>query len=292
MKILVTGSTGVIGRQVVEDLLKKGHQVTGVIRSNGGGYPKAINFRPAFGNLLDANFVTEIVDGQDAIIHLAHDIGDGAEWSKNKDKTSPHQDSILMARNLLYAASDDTRFVFASSVSVYGKQPYGKYITEDAELAGKTAYAHAKIAIEDMIQQLHPNHVIFRLTRVAAPWGKNSISNVVRAVKDGTPFTLYNNGNTVIDTIHVLDVSDAMHRAATGTGLGVYNLANSDPRSMERILHDARLYLRKKVDQIRFVPENPTNDPIWAVHDESKFFETFGIPTRLTRNNIYSLCDN
>jgi nucleoside-diphosphate-sugar epimerase len=70
LAIAVTGATGFAGRHVVDELLKRGHRVTALVRRPGhAGLPAEI--RLVGGDLSDAGALAGLVAGADAVIHLA-----------------------------------------------------------------------------------------------------------------------------------------------------------------------------------------------------------------------------
>lgn len=289
MKVLVTGCTGVTGIQVVEDLLNKGHTVTGVIRDKNASIPKTPHFKAIYGDLLNPLIVGMALKDQDAIIHLAHDVGHGNEWTKNKYNTEQHKASIEIINNILSVIEPYTRLIFTSSVSVYGGHIEDCMLTENSDLKSSSTYAEAKILIETSIRQFHRNHVIFRPTRIAAPWGKNVLSNLAKAVKYGQEFTIMNSGKTTLDTIHVRDASNALIQAAEGTGNGTYNLSNADGMSLMEMFQ----YMKSLTDNhgklITVLPDNPSNEPVYAVHDNTKLLRDFNIHPQSTMENLFSL---
>lgn len=74
MRVFVTGGTGWVGREVVDDLLDSGHQVLGLARSENSA--KALTAKGAEvlrGTLDDLDRLTEAAGNSDAVIHLAFD---------------------------------------------------------------------------------------------------------------------------------------------------------------------------------------------------------------------------
>ena len=66
MKVLVTGSAGVIGRPVCQELLRQGHDVRGLDRR-----PSPDLVDAAVADIADAEAVRAAVAGMDAVVHLA-----------------------------------------------------------------------------------------------------------------------------------------------------------------------------------------------------------------------------
>lgn len=68
-KILVIGARGRAGSAAVEEAVGRGHEVTGVARTAGGGSGTVI------GDVTDAGRVAELTAGQDAVIAAVYDGG-------------------------------------------------------------------------------------------------------------------------------------------------------------------------------------------------------------------------
>ena len=79
MNILLTGITGFLGSHLAEELLTRGHQITGIVRKES----KLDNITPILGQLklsLSSEIET-ITSSFDAIIHVATDYGRDKSFS-------------------------------------------------------------------------------------------------------------------------------------------------------------------------------------------------------------------
>ncbi|MFE7743379.1 NAD(P)-dependent oxidoreductase [Nocardia sp. NPDC057455] len=68
MKIAVFGATGTVGRLVVEQALREGHEVTAFTRSAASVTQRRDRLRVIEGDVLDTNSVQRAVQGQDAVL--------------------------------------------------------------------------------------------------------------------------------------------------------------------------------------------------------------------------------
>ncbi|KQS78998.1 NAD-dependent dehydratase [Rhizobium sp. Leaf384] len=86
MRILVTGATGFIGSAVVSELLKSGHQVTGMTRSDTGArFLEAVGADVHHGTLEDLDSIRRGAERAEAIIHTAFD-HDFSRYAENCEK--------------------------------------------------------------------------------------------------------------------------------------------------------------------------------------------------------------
>ena len=116
MKILVSGSTGLVGSALVPFLLTGGHQVARLVRSQptaGGEVP----WDPAAGRLEATN-----LEGLDAVVHLAGERITG-RWTaakKARIRSSRVQGTRLLAETLARLARPPKTLVCASAIGYYG----------------------------------------------------------------------------------------------------------------------------------------------------------------------------
>ena len=120
MKVAVTGASGFIGGYVVAALCEAGHAPRCLVRASSNTSRIAhLPFERVVGDVLDADAVTALVRGCDAVIHLALSAG----WDQMR--TAAQLQALLRTsergtRNVLEAAkaAGNKRVVFISSVAV------------------------------------------------------------------------------------------------------------------------------------------------------------------------------
>ncbi len=118
MRVVVTGSSGLIGRELVTALVAEGHDVTKLVRRT-PEIGEAV-WDPVAGTI-DAG----ALDGADAIVHLAGaGIGD-RRWSPARRAvliSSRVSSTELIARTVAGLARPPAMFVSASAIGVYGNR--------------------------------------------------------------------------------------------------------------------------------------------------------------------------
>jgi uncharacterized protein (TIGR01777 family) len=116
MKVLVTGSSGLIGRELVAELTRQDHQVTRLVRRPPQAGEAA--WDPGAGTI-----EAEKLEGHDAVVHLAGvGIGDH-RWSDDHKRAvldSRVQGTGLLARTLAGLASPPRVLASGSAVGFYG----------------------------------------------------------------------------------------------------------------------------------------------------------------------------
>ena len=120
MRIAVTGSTGLIGRAVVERLEASGHQAVRVVRPTASGGPPgdAIGWDPA-----QDTIDQQALEGLDAVVHLAGEPIAARRWSpaqKQRIAASRVRGTALLAGALARLEEPPGVLVSASAIGYYG----------------------------------------------------------------------------------------------------------------------------------------------------------------------------
>ncbi len=117
----VTGATGFVGLNVVEELLAQGWRVIALHRADSElKYLRRMDAERAIGDITDADSVRRAMpQGVDAVFHVA---GDTNLWSRRN--AAQDRINIEGTRNVVDAALERRarRFVHTSSISAYGLQ--------------------------------------------------------------------------------------------------------------------------------------------------------------------------
>ncbi|MGH9185748.1 MAG: NAD-dependent epimerase/dehydratase family protein, partial [Acidimicrobiales bacterium] len=117
MRVLVTGASGVFGREIMRRLVARGHAVVGLSRRRPAGLLDRAEFVAA--DIRDADAVARAADGCDAVAHCAWVVGalhdDDQERRINVGGTENAIEALRRAGG--------RRIVFASSATAYGPQP-------------------------------------------------------------------------------------------------------------------------------------------------------------------------
>jgi nucleoside-diphosphate-sugar epimerase len=145
MRILVTGSSGLLGSNIAK-LLAERHEVVGLDLCAG-------DFTSRVGSVVDRDLVTEAMHGADAVVHSA------SLHARHMHESTPQQfveTNINGTMNLLDAAVRNRvrRFVYTSTTSVYGhamiSDDHAVWVTEDLVPKPRDIYDITKLAAEQL----------------------------------------------------------------------------------------------------------------------------------------------
>ena len=124
MKIIVTGSTGLVGRAYVRSLLAEGHNVTRLVRGDAQTFrapgTTAVRWDPEAGTIDGA-----ALEGHDAAVHLAGESVSEGSWTEEKKRRildSRAKGTRLLAETLAALERKPNVLVSASAIGFYGSR--------------------------------------------------------------------------------------------------------------------------------------------------------------------------
>jgi UDP-glucuronate 4-epimerase len=240
VRYAVTGAAGFIGSHLSEKLLELGHEVVGLDCFT-DYYDTGLKEENA--RALDVRRVDLAEDeldfaAYDGVFHLA-----GQPGVRSFGDVFP----LYLRRNVdatrrvfEAAASVGVRVVFASSSSVYGEA--AAYPTpEDTEPRPISPYGITKLACEHLARAYERSFgldfVVLRYFNAFGPRQRPDMAftRIAFALAEGTPFTLYGDGEQSRSWTDVSDVVDATI-AAMDRGRGTYNVGGALEASMSEAI--------------------------------------------------------
>jgi dihydroflavonol-4-reductase len=120
VRILVTGATGFIGSRLCRALMGAGHQVRALYRTEARlGVLEGLGVELALGDILDPPSLDSGVEGMDAVIHCAGELGPRASRLKPDVVMASHTAGTRNVAQAALAHGVD-RFLYTSSVAALG----------------------------------------------------------------------------------------------------------------------------------------------------------------------------
>ncbi len=265
MKILMTGGSGTIGRELLPTLLVSGHNVVSLSRRDPGFSHLNLIWIECDLSILsiDSNglqysssetvldLLKENLKDLDCILHLA-----GLPSGEGSTLEDYIQSNVIPTQNLLKLAAFQKvkKFIFCSTASVYGNNPSMEPSVETDSLKGTTYYAISKIEAEKLISHSEiPYTIIFRISSV---YGKNSKSYINKLIKlySKSLFPYPLKKNIEKSFIYIEDLISFFQHALNYEGSGIYNIAHPQKVSLSILL---KLF-KKVLPKIIFVVPIPS----------------------------------
>lgn len=169
-KILITGAAGYIGSELIDHLLRDGHEVTAIDNLMYDAtsllrYTIHPNFNFIKGDVVNLEFLRELLPKADIIIPLAALVGFPlCEKDKRGAVEINHGVNAWIAKN----KTDAQKVIYPCTNSGYGVSVDGSVCTEESPLNPITLYGQTKVAAEAEYKNVE-NHVTFRLATVFGP---------------------------------------------------------------------------------------------------------------------------
>lgn len=273
MKALVTGAAGFIGSHLCERLLEVGWEVVGIDNFDDFYNPKIKrdniktclknqDFRLVEADIRDSVIMDGTVDDNiDVIVHLAARAGvrPSIEQPLLYADVNINGTMVLLEAAKKYKIS---RFVFASSSSVYGNNKKVPFSEEDNVDFPISPYAATKKACELLCHTYHHlegmSITCLRYFTVYGPRQRPdlAIHKFARLLEQGKAIPVYGDGSMMRDFTYIDDIIDGTTAAIERCkGFNIYNLGESQPITVNDLIAEIENALGKKAVQENLPPQ-------------------------------------
>lgn len=217
MKLLITGATGFLGRNLVSHLLSNPKMMPDIIVVGRSLYKLNNTFNDfvtkketdySFKNLI------KITKGVDVVIHLASQL-----MQKDTDalKLSQFSDNFNITENILLAAHHNQvgQFINCSSISVY---PLRSNLSEKEFLKPSNIYGVSKAGIESYLayfqNETDMNIVSLRLARLYGVGDRGGLmfTDFISKATKGCKIIIYGTGSATVDYLYIKDAVEVFER--------------------------------------------------------------------------------
>ena len=230
MTYLVTGTAGFIGNHVALALLERGEQVVGVDNLT-PYYDVSLkearlerlrafaHFTEARIDIADLSALSQIFDAHkpDVVIHLAAQAG--VRYSIDHPQKYAHSNLTGFLNILEVCRHNEIKhLLYASTSSAYGanaNHPYEETHSADHPVSLYAATKRANELMAHSYAHLYDLPVSgLRFFTVYGPWGRPDMAyfKFTKAIMEGTPIDIYNNGDMYRDFTYIDDIVDGIVR--------------------------------------------------------------------------------
>jgi nucleoside-diphosphate-sugar epimerase len=222
MKVLITGSQGLLGSECAVQLRNLGARVTGTDRTPGADL---------VGNLGDDGFCRTLPD-VDAVLHCAavQYLSPDLPWFRRAAYFT--RNNIDATRNLANRYNGkDTHFLYVGTSMVYrqdGRVP----LTPSSPLAAQGVYSASKIAALELVQKMSNPVAAVLPCIIAGPKRGGLFEPFTASVRRLGIAAIPGAGNHPIHVVHVEDAASLIVTVLVKRAQGIFNAASRDPLSI------------------------------------------------------------
>ncbi|MFW9924624.1 MAG: NAD-dependent epimerase/dehydratase family protein [Candidatus Thorarchaeota archaeon] len=238
MAILITGGTGYVGGNLLEELITNKSEwkidpkdIYVLVRENSNTEKiKKLGVNLVTGDLADPESLKKAVKGKSIIFHLGAVVLDQSP-PELLQKVNVEGTEVLLAA--FAEEKDKKKFVFVSTWGVYGYRVKPKPMKENQPFDPTTDYHKSKVEAEKIVQRYHTEYnipiTIARLPMILGPGDTLTTPRVVQAFFDNK-VKMIGKGKNLFSAVHVKDAARAiitMGLNSNGNG-GIYNVKSFD----------------------------------------------------------------
>lgn len=247
MKVLVTGATGFVGRNLLESGILMGREVTLLVRDPSrapSGYPVVV------GDIRDLTDCQEATKGKNLVIHLAGALGGTKSLRDPRGVIDLNFSGTL---NLLEGMrlNGVERMIYTSSIGVYGNNAFAKE-EEIEKLDPLTPYDASKLLCEEVIRAyarcfgMRP--IILRISYLYGKYqSKDSLlENLARKVREGEIVEI---GNDVArDFLNAAELPPLFERLLDFEGEDTFNIGSGRETLISEMARTIATVLGKEIE--------------------------------------------
>lgn len=270
MKILITGSSGFVGKSVLKTIAvhhpddqiallsskENTEYQTYVYRKDGGEYQWCIP------------------DDFDVLVHIGAWTPKSAAEAHAVDQAF---DNILFTKSLIQSLPGLKRIVFISTLDVYA--PTCEKISENSMVSPISLYGSSKLYCEEMVRAWSTqNSIECCILRLGHIYGvgeaayKKLIPMLIKQAINNDTINIFSAGNELRSFLNIDDCADVIWQAAQGEMSGVYNVVSGHAVSVKEI---AFLIKSLTKSQSEIVIQNRPIETRDCVFDNTRLKETF-----------------
>ncbi|MCR9183505.1 MAG: TIGR01777 family oxidoreductase [Flavobacteriaceae bacterium] len=254
MRVLITGATGLIGKELVKQCLKQQIDVHYLTTSK-SKLEDTENYKGFYWNPRQGELDINAINGVDAIIHLA-----GATISKRWTKNYKTEilESRVLTGNILFNTLQKNEhnikhFISSSGVNVYPSD-FNKLYTEESEGVDESFLGNVVVSWEEVADKF--NHLNIKVSKIRTGMVLDSkegaLPQIIKPIKFGVGAAL-GSGKQWQSWIHIQDIARLYVHILTSGLEGTFNAVAPEPVTNSEMTEVLANHLKKPL----FLPNVP-----------------------------------
>jgi nucleoside-diphosphate-sugar epimerase len=233
VRVMLIGSTGVLGSAALPLLLAAGHQVSGLARNNErAAVIKKMGAEPVVADLFDVESLTEALHGHDAVINLATRVPVGGKLIRASSWAENGRIRIDGSKALVAAAkAADVGILVQEGVVLVYADGGDSELDEQAALDPQGPPTTSQIAHQTVEGFAGDGRIAVRL-RIANLHGDEPMTRWILKGASGRGPSYFGHKDGWVTPIHTSDAGTAIV-AALGAPSGVYNVGATPVRKRD-----------------------------------------------------------
>ena len=229
MRIFVTGAPGFIGSAVVPELIKAGHQVLGLTRSEAGAEKlRAAGAEVLHGNIEDLDSLRKGTESADGVIHLAFN----HDWSQREKNAADERKAITALGEALVGSNRPLLVTSGTALTVCVD---GQPSTEASPISSWNARSHLEAILQEFTGR-GVTTIIVRLPQVHDTRKQGIVPYITAVAREKRVSAYVDDGSQRWSAAHVSDVARlyrlAFEKAEPGA---IYHAVDEEGVSVKRI---------------------------------------------------------
>jgi nucleoside-diphosphate-sugar epimerase len=241
-RVLVTGSTGCLGRHLVESLTGSGLPVRALLRdSSRADHLEALGVDVLRGSLDDDAALRRAVVDVETVYHLGGVVTDNPADTSAALQEEIHRYNVRGTERLAWLAAEARvrRLVFCSSLRIFGFGSQVDWREDDPRTPGDlyaNAKAMAETALVDVAADTGLEVAMIRPRFIYGNHDRYILPRMVQVARRGW-MALPRGGSALCDMVHVADCVQALRLAGEHPAAGrAYNITSGERLTLREIL--------------------------------------------------------
>lgn len=257
-KILITGATGFVGRNLIPVITQQYPEVYALVRESSKiEFLQQHGVRIRYADLLNRFSLRRSIKDADIIIHLASLMSDKDYLPREEF----YRVNVTGTNNILHECHNYTKqFIYISTVGVYGKT--GILGADESTSYGDALsdYEYSKAEAEKLIINFAKEHklpfTILRLGQLYGPYMHYGWPEIIKRIESNNMFIL-GKGKKLLQLTYIDDVVDGVMQTIANQKCinQIFNICAKDSHSLEDIFNSiARLLQKPSPRKVPYLP--------------------------------------